>query len=420
MMLWLLLAVFLALSGLISATETALFGLPRRSLYEFGQTDRPFRRRVHRLMQEPRRVLMTVLIANTTFNVTIFAISFFALRELGELSPMATAAIGAAVLLSVIVFGEMLPKAIALSDAARFAPAAGGVVALLQTVLGPIQWVLATFLIGPITRLIAPGPPAPDTVSTEELRYLVEQSARQGIINPTENGMLQAVVALAEATVREIMTPRVDIRSVHIDMGRDTALKEFSESRRRRLPVYGRSLDDVRGVLYARDLYLNPTRSVSSLVRRVHFIPEQVKLTQLLRHFRTERIQMAIVVDEHGGTAGLVTAEDVAEWIVGDLPDAESPRPTATTEQIDRDSYRIWGDLSVRVWADRFGVGEIDRRIDTVAGLILSKLGRLPQVGDVVHLRNLSLTVESLSGRRIERVLLRLDAGATADTEPVL
>ena len=417
-MLWLLLAVFLALSGLISATETALFALPRRSLHEFGQTDRPFRRRVYRLMQEPRRVLMTVLIANTTFNVTFFAVSFFALRDLGDLSPIAAAAFGAVVPLSVIVFGEMLPKAVALSDAARFAPAAGGVVVLLRTVLGPIQWILDTFLIGPITRLIAPAPSAPDTVSTEELRYLVEQSARQGIINPTENGMLQAVVALAEATVREIMTPRVDIRSVQIDMGRTAALKEFRESGRRRLPVYGRSLDDIRGVLYARDLYLNPARSVSSLVRRVHFIPEQVKLTQLLRHFRIERIQLAIVVDEFGGSAGLVTAEDVAEWIVGDLPDAESPRPTEAPEQVDRDSYRIWGDLSVRVWADRFGVGEIDRNIDTVAGLILSKLGRLPHAGDVVHLRNLSLTVESLSGRRIERVLLRLDHESAADPEP--
>ena len=407
-MLWFFFGAFLIVSGIVSATETALFGLSRQALYEFSRDQRPFRRRVFTLMQEPRRVLMIVLIANTAVNVTLFAVSFFALRHIREISTIAAAAAGAMVPICVIVFGEMLPKAVALSSARRFAPSAAGLITVLQVILGPIRWVLASFLVDPITRLVAPSAPPLGAVSTDELRYLVEQSARDGIINSTENGMLQAVVGLAEASVREIMTPRVDIRSVQIDIGRIAILKEFRDSGRRRLPVFGRSLDDIRGVLYARDLYLNPDRSVTANIRRVHFVPEQVNLMQLLRHFRTERIQMAIVVDEHGGTAGLVTAEDVAEWIVGDLPDAESPRPSAETEQLDRNTYRVWGDLSARVWADRFAVGEIDKDVDTVAGLILAKLGRVPRAGDEVRIRNLSLTVESLSGRRIERVRLHI------------
>lgn len=418
-MLWFLLAAFLVVSGVVSATETALFGLSRQSLYEFGRSERPLQRRVFALMKEPRRVLMIVLIANTTVNVTIFALSFFALRHVRQFSTIGAAVAGALVPIAVIVVGEMLPKAVALSGAQRFAPLAGGLIALLQVLLGPIQWFLAKFIVDPITSLLAPSTPPSDAVSTDELRYLVEQSAREGIINSTENDMLQAVVALDQVSVREIMTPRVDIRSISIDASRGAVLTEFREAARRRIPVYGRNLDDIRGVLYARDLYLNPDRPVTLHIRRVHFVPEQLNLMQLLRHFRTERIQMAIVVDEFGGTAGLVTAEDVAEWIVGDLHDAESPRLIAPPERVDHSTYRIAGDLSARVWADRFAVGEVDKNVDTVAGLILAKLGRLPLTGDTVRIRNLSLTVESLSGRRIERVLLHLDPSEPENSETV-
>jgi CBS domain containing-hemolysin-like protein len=153
------------------------------------------------------------------------------------------------------------------------------------------------------------------------------------------------------------------------------------------------------------------------LVRRAHFVPEQANLIQLLRYFRTEGMGMVIVVDEYGGTAGLVTLEDVVEWVVGDLPDTDRQRPAVPTERIDESTYRLSGDLSVRLWADRFGGGEIDRHIDTVAGLILAKLGRLPRTGDSVRIRNLTLTVEAMQRRRIERVLLQCTANDVNDPE---
>lgn len=425
-MLWLSLALLLVCSGMVSASETALFGLSWQAIHRFGRPEgsrwTSGRRRVYLLMSAhggPRRVLMTVLMTNTAVNVAIFTVSFLALRQVREAAAAAggggyAAAVVAAgsvvVLISVIIFGEMLPKALALSNSRRFAPPAALLVAMLQVVLGPVQWILAKLLVDPITRLLAPHPGVADAVTTEELRLLVEHSAREGVISSTENDMLQAIVALADVSVREVMTPRVDIHSVPIDGKRATVLEAIRKSGRRRLPVCGRDSDDVRGVLYARDLYLSAKKPVKALVRRIHFVPEQVNLMQLLRHFRAERIPLAIVVDEYGGTAGLVTIEDVVEWVVGDLPDAEIRPWRTTTEQIDEDTYRLPGDLSVRVWADRFAVGEIDRHIDTVGGLILAKLGRLPRTGDSVRIRNLTLTVETMQRRRIERVLLRRDA----------
>jgi CBS domain containing-hemolysin-like protein len=243
----------------------------------------------------------------------------------------------------------------------------------------------------------------------------VERSAHEGVINSTENEMLQAIVALVDLSIREVMTPRVDIQSVRMDADRDSVLEIVRSSGRRRLPVHGRDLDDIRGVIYARDLYLNQDKPVRKLVRSAHFVPEQVNLMQLLRHFRTGRNQLAIVVDEYGGTAGLVTSEDVVEWIVGDLPDIETPRPAVHIERIDEDTYRLPGNLSVRLWADRFGVEEFERSVDTLAGLILAKVGRLPRPGTSVSIRNLELTVEAMRGRRIERVLLHRSPEPPAD-----
>jgi len=159
--------------------------------------------------------------------------------------------------------------------------------------------------------------------------------------------------------------------------------------------------------LLARDALLTTGAAIPSLVHPVHFVPEQINLAQLVRHFHDEGSHFAMVVDEYGGTAGLVTVDDVVEWIVGGLPDSEAPRSAPVTERIDHDTYRLAGDLSVRDWAERFAVDEIDRHIDTIGGLILSKLGRLPRAGDTVRIRNLVLTVEAIQKRRIEWVLLR-------------
>ncbi len=414
-MLWLLLGILLICSGIVSASETALFGLSRRMLLAFANSPKRWRRAVHALMLQPRRVLMTVLITNTAVNVSIFTVSFFAIQPLQQTIGVAAAALGAMVPLCVIIFGEMIPKAVALSSPNRFAPSAAALVSTIQIGLGSVQWFLARWVVNPVIRLLAPSSRTQEPVSTDELKWLVEHSADEGVITSNENEMLQAIVALEDVSVREVMTPRVDIRSISVPCDHAQAINAVSSSWRRRLPVCGRDLDDIRGVLYARDLYLFPDRSVRQLMRRIHFVPEQLNLVQLLNHFREEKIHMAVVVDEFGGTAGIVTSEDVVEWIVGDLPDAETPRPAAPTEQIDDRTYRLSGDLSARVWADRFAVAEIDQHLDTVGGLILAKLGRWPRVGESVRIQNLTLTVERMRRRRIERVLLHHHADLPAN-----
>ena len=227
--------------------------------------------------------------------------------------------------------------------------------------------------------------------------------------------MLQAAVTLRDIRVREIMTPRVDIESICMDGSRAATLGALRSSHRRKLPVHGRNLDDIRGILYTRDLLTHTNTPVASLCRPACYVPEQINLLQLIQVLRVKNIQLAIAVDEFGGTAGLVTMEDIVETIVGDLPDPNATRPTPVAERIDRNAYRVSGDLSVREWADRFGVREVDHRVNTVGGLVLAKIGRLPRVGDAIRIRNLSLTVEKMDRHRIESVILRRgDEGSNA------
>jgi CBS domain containing-hemolysin-like protein len=236
----------------------------------------------------------------------------------------------------------------------------------------------------------------------------VEHSAREGVIDSKEHEMLQAVVAAGQVSTREIMTPRVDIDAESIESSRRAFMDHLKAGRARRLLVYGRDLDDIRGVIYARDLYLKPRAPVGKLVKPAHFVPEQINLVQLLLHFRRENVEFAVVVDEYGGTAGLVSVGHVTDWILGSSHDAESAT-APTTQRVDENTYRVSGNLSARAWAERFAVRQIDRHVDTVGGLILAALGRMPKAGDSVRIGNLTLTVERVNKRRIERILLRRD-----------
>lgn len=407
LMLWMLLAILLVCSGMISASETALFALSRQTLMEFRRSHGPIRRRVYQMMQDPRAVLTTLLLANTTVNVAIFTVSFFAIRQITNAGPIVAGLATVAAPLAVILFGEMLPKAAALAGARRAAPAAGALLAVLRLALGPVQWMLSVTLVEPMTRLLSPQRAFAGTVGIDELRSLVEHSAREGVITSSENEMLQAVVALAEVSVREVMTPRVDLQYLSIEAAPEEARAFFTGTQLRRTPACGRDLDDLRGILYGRDVFLNRGTPIRTLLRRVHYVPAQANLMHVLHYFREENVHLAAVVDEYGGTMGLVTLEDIVEWVVGDLPDVDSPRPVTPTERIDENTYRLPGNLSVHWWADRFGVNEIERFIDTVGGLVVARLGRVPRVGDSIQIRNLTLTVENVRRRRIESVLLR-------------
>ncbi|HNQ21829.1 MAG TPA: hemolysin family protein [Phycisphaerae bacterium] len=410
MMIWLFLALLLVCSGMISASETALFALPRSTLEQLRRSERPLWRQAHLLMQRPRRVLLTVLLANTAVNVAIFAGALLALRQASQ-SPAALVALGSVgVLLAVLLFGEMVPKALALNECRRLAPLAAGVITLLQTALAPVLWLLNTVVVEPLTRLLAPQAPASDAVTSEELHLLVEQSAAEGVLDPHEQDMLQGVLELGETKVREVMTPRVDVQWVDTEAAPAAVHSRLARGRHQVVPICRGDLDHVHGLVRARDVYLNPNQPLRKLMEPAAFLPEQATLLHALEFLRRAGRSAVIVVDEYGGTAGLLLLKDLLQRIVGGFVEHDEPGGRPVLERLDENTYLLPGNLSVRVWAERFGIAEMERHFDTLGGLVLARLGRLPRVGDVVSLWNLKLTVTAVRGRRIEQVLLHRSA----------
>lgn len=411
-----LLALLIACSFLVSGSETALFALTAHDRAAFAASPSSLKRAASRLMLRPQRVLMTVLIVNTAVNVAIFAVSYVSFGpESG--GSRGKAAIGGAVsLVAVILVGEIIPKAVALASARRVAPWVAPFIDLLQWVTAPVRFLLQVSIVAPIMRLLTPARRSRE-VSADDLADLVQLSAHHAIISTSERDMLRAVVTLPGIAVRTVMVPRVKVVAAPIDADLATFRKLFAETGLKKVPVYGRDLDDVRGLLYARDLYTREGEPIDALLQPVRFVPDGANLIQLIEHFRTERSQLAIVVDEYGGVAGLVTLEDVLEVVVGDIEDGEYRTEEPLVERIDTRSYRLAGAINLRPWRSALGLEGRFVHVDTIGGAVAAALGRLPRVGDTVRFGNVALTVESLDGQLAGSVRIDMDTAVDAERE---
>ncbi len=402
-----LLTLLLVCSAFFSGAETVLFALTRHERYRFERSGRGSFRLVASLMRQPRRVLLTLMVGNITVNMFIFATSLAFFQRLAGADSVAAPLLGLISPVLVTLFGEILPKGTAIVMRTRLAPRIAPAVRLCQIALMPVTVVLNGLLIEPLTRLLVGGGKPHQDVTVEELRALVEMSEQRRIIDADENAMLNGVIQLHERKVRDVMVPRVDMIAFEVHDDPDELRRLLAERRLSKIPVYDMDVDHVVGLVYARDLFLEREAPLSELVKPVPFVPDVARLTQLLHHFRRTHTQLAVAVDEYGGVVGLVTVEDVAGQIVGELS-AEDEGEVPLWERIDDRHYRISGRMNIRAWAEQFAVRQIDERVTTLGGLIVALLGRLPVAGDQVRLGNLLLTVELLQGRRVARVGVEL------------
>lgn len=426
----LLLAALVAVSAFVSGSEVALLALSqKRRRHQAADRDDPARgrreRAFERLMAQPDRFLITIVLVNTVANVAAAAlVTTFA----GTVFTSYVLAISTGVVtLVLLTFGEVAPKALAVNNAERWALAAAPVILVLQKVLFPLVWVyegLARAVAGQRT-----GEGRGHLRSPEELRSLISLGAEEGVLEHTEEDMLQSVMEFSETTAREIMVPRIDMMAVPTDATLDHIRAYVVDSGFSRLPVYQGSLDNVVGILYAKDMLLHMLEKkgnvqVKELMREAYFVPESKKLDDLLTEMREKRIHVAIVIDEFGGTAGLITLEDVIEEIVGDIFDEYDLRHDPIRKL---DPHTAVVDARTHV-ADVNHALDLDipedESYDTVAGYVYQTLGRLGKEGEVVHGPGFDLVVEKVTNRRILRARIvkhqaeRLAAEAKEEATP--
>ena len=304
----------------------------------------------------------------------------------------------------VILFGEVSPKGIAVGHPVRFAQAVAPLLFLFCYAARPVSAVL-TRMAQTFTNFFSSRLPRLPYVTRQELKMLMGMAEQQGVLDSDTRGMMQQVVELVNIRVNEVMIPRVDTIMFDIASGREEFHNLVQRTHEGRIPAYEGSMDNVVGMLVAREVFLEPEVELRQLLRPVRFVPETQTVERLLRQFRRTRDHAAIVVDEFGGTAGLVTLENLLEEVVGEIRDEFEPEETPVQE-VDEDTYLLAGDLNTREWRQLLGVGFDPPGVETVAGFVMSLLGRIPKGGDSVEWRGLRFGIEKMSGRRV--VLVRV------------
>jgi CBS domain containing-hemolysin-like protein len=275
----------------------------------------------------------------------------------------------------------------------------------------------ALWLLSPLVRLLAPFVPSEaferheegedDAASDEEIEAFIDVGTREGILEPQEGEWLWGIVGFGDTQARSVMTPRIDMVGAPVDLSLDALADRFVESGHSRIPIHEDSIDHIIGILHIRDV-LRALRSpeppgVRDLLKPALFIPETKPLNELLKELQARFQQVAIVLDEHGGTAGLVTVEDLLEEIVGEIMD-EHEALAAELEPLENGAYRLDGRAHIELLDELFGVEVEDPEYETVAGLIFSVLGHVPLVGETVESHGLRFTVEAVADRRIHTV----------------
>ena len=406
------LGVCLVLSAFFSASETALIALPRVRLVHLVNIGKPGAARVSQLIQRPEKLLATVLLGNNLVNTamaalaTVVVISIIDNEDLGLL----VATLGIALIL--LVFGETLPKTVAWTRAESVAFGVSHPLTAVGWLLSP-----ATRLIQGVSYLATRAmgaTPARLYVSEEEIRTMISVGAQAGAVEPDEAEMLEKVFHFGDRQVREIMTPRTEIVWVE----RDTNLKGFLETYERethtRFPVYEGDMENVVGTLSVKDLlqtmaqrHLSAESSVTHVLRPAYFVPETKLVGELFSELRKEGQQMAIMIDQFGGVAGLLTLKRLLEVIVGPVGEEGEPAQEEFAT-IGENTYDVDAGMAIQEANDDLGLNIPEGNYQTLAGFILERLGHIPQEGEHLYYKNLQLEVTEMQRVKIERVQIRV------------
>ncbi len=400
----------LVISGFVSASEISFFSLTESQCEELDDTDSGAT--VRMLLSMPERLLATILIANNLVNVTVVVLCNFALGPVfNNMSPLLSFVLQTVILtFLILLFGEILPKLYSSSYPVRWARMAAPGVKMLYKLFSP----LSRFLVGStsiVNRVITRQPQA---ITTDDLSQALKLTSDA---TKSDKEMLAGILRYGDTEASAIMTPRVDITDLSLDMNFAQVMHTVIESGFSRIPVYEGTEDNIKGILFSRDLlpyvgHANPDFDWRKLLRQPYFVPESRRIDDLLEDFRKRKQHLAIVIDEYGGTQGIVTLEDVLEEIVGDIDD-EYDQPEATYKKLRDDTYEFEGRTLLTDFFRITGLNEDDYEemtddVETLAGMLLAIKGDFPKDKEPLVYRRCRFLVLDVADHRINSVRVKV------------
>ncbi|MGE0589418.1 MAG: gliding motility-associated protein GldE [Cyclobacteriaceae bacterium] len=403
--------LLLLASALISASEVAFFSLSADDLDRCRQSEDKRDKNIVELLRNPQLLLATILVMNNFVNVAIVTLSTFMMWELASTRNPTEIIVGLvtfSVTFAITFFGEIIPKVYATQRNLSYSRLMGGVWHVLEKVCSPVSWMLLKMGNVVEKRFKKKG----YSTTVEELNQALDLTTENDETTAEEKDILKGIVNFGTLTVKQIMKSRMDISAVDFDINFKELMEQVNSSGFSRVPVYKESLDKIEGVLYIKDLlpFLDEDENFKwqKLIRSGFFVPETKKLDSLLKDFQNKRVHMAVVVDEYGGTSGLITLEDLIEEIIGDIND-EFDEENVPFVKIDDNTFVFEGKTSLHDFCKAIDVDSstfdaVKGESESLGGLILELNSAMPKVADQIVHDRFVFTVVSVDKKRIKRV----------------
>ena len=406
--------VLIFLSALISGSEVSFFSLSSQNLEDLSEIDERKEKQIRKLLKNPNKLLATILIANNFINVAIIILSSFIISDIFNFQTGSSVQFVIQVIVItfiLVLLGEITPKVYAKQNAVSFSKKMTSVIIFFEWIFSPLSSILTSTTSFIDKRLKQKSA----HISMEEISQAIEL-ASDGVDHEDEKRILRSIVEFANIDVREIMQPRTDVIALDKNTSYSEVLQLIISSSYSRIPVFEGSFDNIKGVLYIKDLIPHLSSDQMdwfSLCHEAMFVPETKKINDLLNEFREKKIHLAIVVDEYGGTSGIVTLEDVLEEIVGEIND-EFDDDGHQYSKLDSNTFvfeaktTLIDFLKIVEWeADYFD--NVKGDTETLAGLILEQNGVIPKISEKIEITPFTFIVESADDRRIKRVKVNID-----------
>lgn len=403
--LFLELVIFLVFSAFFSCAETAVFSLSKVQVIKIENSKRLGSASLSRLLRDPKNTLNSILLGNLFVNIGASMTGGVIAESYIKGEPFLAFIAGAAgVTLIILFFGEILPKTIGLEKAETMSLIFAPILRYIFLIISPFNKVLS-IVVGFFYKIFKLPPENPqNTLTEEELKALLQLSDVRAVLEEDEKEMIESVIELKETTVEDIMTPRTDIAAFPLETSKQEIIEYIKSKGHTRLVIYDEDIDHIAGILLAKDVILYPEKDIKDLLREPQLIPTKKPLSDLLNELKQSTIHMAIVIDEFGGTAGVVTLNDLLEEIVGEMRDKKEITEESIIK-IDVNKYKVLGKTETWEFEDKFHVRLPEDMGRTIGGLVMNTLGSVPDEGESASTKFGTFTVAKMDENRIAELI---------------
>ncbi len=407
--------VLIILSGLFSASETALTAFKSTDLEATEKSNPRTAKLLKKWLTKPNEILTAILLGNNIVNILASSIAtVVTLQIMGAKSGNAVAVATVTMTVIVLIFGEITPKIVAKTYSKKISGIVIGPIYILSIVTLPIIKLLM-FITKIISRMMGVDIQHENLMITEEeIKSYINVGEAEGVIEEEEREMIHSIIEFGDTTAKEVMTPRTSIFMLDAESTIDEVWDEIIDSGYSRIPVYGEDLDEILGILYAKDLMILAKKGttdipIKNILREAYFVPDTKSIVEILDEFRSKQVHMAIVLDEYGGTVGLATIEDLIEEIIGEIKDEYDLHEEDEIEKIDESKYIVDARINIEDLNKELELNIPESEdYESLGGYVLDILGRVAEVEDVVQSEGLKMKVLEVDKMRVVKILIEI------------